>query len=347
MGQLGHLMNYVEVANCEIVALAELRPELRETVARRYNIPRTFPSHVELLKEPEVEAVVIVTVREMTGAIALDCLKAGKHVITEKPMASSYAQAKRLVDAAEAKQLIYKVGYMRLFDEGIQKAKTLLTELRRTGELGAVVFARVHCFGGNGYCNIDGHIMTDEPRPLVGNNWVGAPDWCPEHLKIPFNEYLNAYCHDISLVRYLLGPNPKLSAVHFNNRKGRIAVLDFGPFIASVETGFYSFQGWDSKIEIFFEHGCLTIKPPPQMLRNLPAEIEIYRGSTIQTKTIISSGWTWSFRRQAQAFIDDVQAGTASEGNGKDALGDMRLIEEMWQTAANLSPECPEALYNL
>jgi predicted dehydrogenase len=334
MGQVGHLMNYVEVNNCKIVALAEMRPELCAQVAHRYNIPETYNSHLDLLKNADVDAVAIITMREMIGPIALDCLNAGKAVITEKPMASTYQQALKLVEAAERNNVIYKVGYMRLFDEGVQKAKTIIDDLRSSNELGQVIFARVHCFGGSGYCNIDGHIMTDEPRPLEGNTWPSAPDWCPKELAVHYNEYLNTYCHDINLIRHLLGATPKLDTVNFKNRSGRVATLDFGSFIASIETGFYSYLGWDSKIEIFFEHGSITIKTPPQMLRNVSAEIEIYKAGDLQVRSQPLSGWTWSFRRQAQAFIDDVQNGVAHLGTAKDALEDMRLIEEMWKKAA-------------
>ena len=336
MGQVAHLMNYVEIENCEIVALAEMRPELCSQVAQRYKIPETYPTHLDLLKNSNVEAVAIITIREMIGPIALDCLNAGKAVITEKPMASTFQQAKILVDVAEKNNLIYKVGYMRLFDEGVQKAKKILDDIRSSNELGSIIFARVHCFGGSGYCNIDGHIMTDEPRPLEGNTWSGAPDWCPDNLKGQYNEYLNTYCHEINLIRYLLEGSPKLSSVNFEHRAGRIAVLNFNSFIATIETGFYSFQGWDSKIEIFFEHGSLTLKTPPQMLRNVSAEIEIYKARDLQVRTYPLSGWTWSFRRQAEAFIEDVQRGKVGLGSGKDALEDMRLIEEMWKKAAGL-----------
>jgi len=161
IGQLAHLMNYIEVDNCEIVALAEIRPELRRRIADRYGIPRTYSSHKDLLeKDPEVEAVVAVTKRTMTGPIALDCLNAGKNLITEKPMASTLDQAKRLVEAARSNKVIYKVGYHRRYDEGVQKAKQMLDELIETGELGPITYVRAHRFSGTGYCNCDGHVVT-------------------------------------------------------------------------------------------------------------------------------------------------------------------------------------------
>ena len=94
-GQLVHIPNYATNKNCSIVALAAGRNELREKVAQRYGIPRTYKTHKELLKDPEVEAVVIVTARPGIGPVALDCLKAGKHVLTEKPMSSTIEQTEK------------------------------------------------------------------------------------------------------------------------------------------------------------------------------------------------------------------------------------------------------------
>ena len=101
MGQLAHIQNYLEVDGCEIVALAEPRAELRDKVCQRYGIKRSYPTHKDLLKDTEVEAVVVVVARPNIGPIALDCLNAGKHLITEKPMAATLEQAQRLVGIAE------------------------------------------------------------------------------------------------------------------------------------------------------------------------------------------------------------------------------------------------------
>ncbi len=107
------------------MALAEYRPELRRKVATRYEIPRTYATHEELLDDPAVEAVVVVTPRAYTAPVTLDCLEAGKHVLTEKPMAGTVEQAKRLVVAAQTRNLRYAVGYMKRYDEGVQLAKKL------------------------------------------------------------------------------------------------------------------------------------------------------------------------------------------------------------------------------
>src|SRR5438270_584355 len=107
VGQLAHIANYRQLADCRVLALADLRAELRRQVGERFGITRLYASHLELLEDPEVEAVVVVTNRPATGPVVLDALEAGKHVFSEKPMAHTLAQGVQLVEAAEAHDLRY------------------------------------------------------------------------------------------------------------------------------------------------------------------------------------------------------------------------------------------------
>src|SRR3990167_8571727 len=115
IGQLAHLMNFVEIENCNLIALAELRPILRQKVAARFGIPHTYASHIELLNNNDIEAVIVVTPRQLLGPTVLDCLKAKKHVLSEKPMAGSSEQGQRLLDEAKKQQVQYVVGYMKRY----------------------------------------------------------------------------------------------------------------------------------------------------------------------------------------------------------------------------------------
>jgi predicted dehydrogenase len=331
IGQLAHLMNLVEIRECRVVALAEYRPELRRKVAARYEIPRTYATHTELLGDPAVEAVVVVTPRAYTAPVTLDCLAAGKHVLTEKPMAGTAEQGKRLVDAAQTRNLRYAVGYMKRYDEGVQLAKKLLDELIQTNELGPVTFARAHCFMGDSYCSADGHIVTDEKPDYANGGWPIAPGDFPEQTGRDYAFYLNTFSHNTNLLRYLFNRTPSVDFVRFDQSYGRLAVLDFGDFAASLETGRSTHRGWDEHLEIFFANGCLSIRTPPALLKNVPAQVVLYKAGAIQEIHSPQCGWTWAFRRQAQSFVRCVQDDCDTLSPGSDALKDMQLIEAMWR----------------
>lgn len=332
-GQLGHIDNYAQIKGCEMYALAEMRPKLRQKVIERYGFQRGYPSHRELLAAPEVEAVVIVTPRPQTGVIALECLKAGKHVFTEKPMAHTVAQAQKLVAAARGKRLVYAAGYMKRHDEGVQRAKRILDELLDTRELGRIIFARAHCFMGDSYCGCDGHIVTDEEAYYPEDSaWPIAPNWLPVQWHRDYAWFLNVYVHNINLLRYLIGRTPEVKYARLGDQEGQVTVLEFGEFPAVLESGQFDYRGWDEVTEIYFERGRLRIETPPALLRNVPARIELYKGGDNHQIISPQCNWTWSFRRQAEAFITDIQSGSGPLASGADAMQDIALVEEIWRT---------------
>ena len=331
IGQLAHLMNLVEVERCRVTALAEARPLLRQQVAVRYGIDRTYETHEQLLKDDAVDAVVVATARPYTGQIVLDCLNAGKHVLSEKPMAGTVEQGQRLVETAKAHSMHYAVGYMKRYDEGVQEAKRILDGLIESGELGPVVFARAHCYMGDSYCNAGGHVVTDERAPEVSDHWPVAPDWLPKARELDFAAFVNTYSHNTNLLRYLFGQTPTVEAVHFGNMGGRVAILNFGEFVATLETGRSSSRGWDEVTEVHFADGSLTLKTPPALLKNVPAVVELYKAGDIQQISSPQCGWTWAFRRQSEAFVADILDRRASTASGADALEELRLHEAMWR----------------
>ena len=92
-------------SRCRVVALADLRPELAAAAAAKFGVKRTYRTHLELLADREVAAVVVVTRRRATGPIVLDALNSGRHVLSEKPMAYTTEQARTLVEAQPASEI--------------------------------------------------------------------------------------------------------------------------------------------------------------------------------------------------------------------------------------------------
>jgi predicted dehydrogenase len=331
IGQLAHLMNYMEIPGCRVLGLAEFRPELRRRVAERYTIPRAYATHRELLRDPDIEAVIVVTPRAHTAPVVLDCLEAGKHVLSEKPMAGSVEQGQKLVGAARTRKLHYAVGYMKRYDEGVQTAKRLLEEALATGSLGPVLFARAHCYMGDSYCRAAGHVVTDEKPTYEDAGWPTAPGWLPEDWHKPYAAFVNTYSHNTNLLRYLFGKTPRIEYANLSGPGGQVAVLEFGGFTATLETARTSNRGWDEVTEVYFADGRLTLRTPPALLKNVPATVELYRAGTVQETVVPHCDWTWAFRRQAEAFVRGVVEGTESLTPGADALEDLRLIEAMWR----------------
>jgi predicted dehydrogenase len=332
VGQLAHLANYVDIPECRVLGLAEVRPKLRELVSRRYDIPRAYARHGEMLEDPDIEAVVVVTRRHHTGPIALECLRAGRHLLTEKPMAATLDQASTLVGAQQP-GTVYAVGSMRRHDEGVEMARRILTELRETKELGEVLLVRLFCYGGQDYCNMPGFVDSGEPRPDDLPSWSAAPEWLPRTWHDDYDNFVNVYVHAVNLLRHLCNATPEVRHADLRRRQGGTVLLDFASFPAVLEYGEMEHNDWIEGAEVVFSRGRLKLSLPPALLRNVPAKVELYR-NTGQGEEIVAplANWSWSFRRQAEAFVADVRQGNQPIASGQDALEDMRLIEAIWQT---------------
>lgn len=334
IGQLAHIANFSRTGQCRVVALAELRPGLGKLVCDRYSIPRLFPDHRDMLANEELDAVVVATRRPATGPVVLDCLQAGKHVLSEKPMAGSLEQARRLVKAANDNGVRYAIGYMKRHDCGLQLAKSRFDNLRASGELGPLLDARLTCYGGDFLAPCEGMLMTDEPRPEGLELWPQAPDWLAAEHHSDFAQFLNVYVHDINILRYMFDRTPEVRQVDFGDHAKRLANLDFGDFEAVFEAGSMASDGWHERLEIVFEKGTLSVSFPSPMDQGAIARTEIQNNGDAP-RTVGPKGETsWAFQRQAEAFVRDVLEDREPLASAADALDDMKLAEGMWRLHA-------------
>jgi predicted dehydrogenase len=122
VGYLGrfHAQKYAVAAGCELRAVVDTRPEAREAVARELNC-QALASHQSLLGE--VDAVSIATITPAHYAIAADFLRHGAHVLVEKPITETVAQARELIDLALANKRLLQVGHLERFNPAVMAAE--------------------------------------------------------------------------------------------------------------------------------------------------------------------------------------------------------------------------------
>lgn len=331
IGQLAHIGNFAELPGCRVRAIADLRSELGQQAAARFHIPRLYPSHRELLADPDVDAVVVVTRRPATGPIVRDALNAGKHVLSEKPMAPTHALAKSLVEAAVAARRKYAIGFMKRHDAGVQQAKKLIDEFNTSGMLGRIILMRAYCYGGEFRVGASDFAMTEEVRPEGLELWPQAPDWVPPSLAADYAWFLNVFIHDLNLMRFFADRTPEVTAVDLRRPNGRLVMFDFGDYPGILEMAEVGFHEWQEGVEILFEMGRLRVELPPPLLRNMPARIELHIGGKRKEIVQPSVPWSWAFHRQAEAFVADIADDREPLASGSDSLEDMRLVEAIWR----------------
>lgn len=123
------------VSDIELHALCTRTPKRLKEVAKRFGIKKVFTDYNEMLADPELQAVSITTMWDQHAAPAIAALKAGKHVFCEKPLASTVADCKKIVAAANAAPGFFMVGHICRFNPRYALAKREID----AGKIGKVV----------------------------------------------------------------------------------------------------------------------------------------------------------------------------------------------------------------
>ena len=334
MAQKVHLPNLTALPECEVLALAELRQDLGRRVQARFGIPRLYPDHQAMLADPDLDAIAVSAAFAVQGQIARDALLAGKDVFMEKPMAISLEQADAILEAERDSGRRLMVGYMKRYDAGNELVKETVDAWRASGEQGALTYARNHGFGGNWTAGLDTPMDTsDEPMP---DTPVVGPAWLPAEFLSAYIGYLQQYTHNINLLRWLLdaGDDVSLHSVDLDDDGyGGVVVFEMGGVRAVLETGRISHYRWDEHTQIYFRDGWVHTWAPPLLLRQVPAEVEIYHAGDRQTmaRTIPQPAWSWAYRREMEHFIACLQSGEPFRSSALDTRTDVRLFEEIYR----------------
>jgi len=119
--------NFADVPDCQLAAVSDMRPERLAMVRNRYPAIKTYADPNELIADRRVDAVVIVTPVSTHYDLALQALRAGKHVMVEKPLTSTSEQAARLVEEAEKRKLVLHVDHTFVYTGAVRKMRELVT----------------------------------------------------------------------------------------------------------------------------------------------------------------------------------------------------------------------------
>ena len=128
--------NFCEAPGARVVALSDLRPDRLAQACDRYPALRTTTDYQDLLADPSIDAVVVATPVATHYPLAMAAIEAGKHVLVEKPLAPSRAEAEALVEAASRRGLVLMVDHTFVYTGAVQKIK----ELVDAGHLGRLLY---------------------------------------------------------------------------------------------------------------------------------------------------------------------------------------------------------------
>ena len=340
VGQM-HLSFLAQQKNCELVALADLRPDLGRLVAEKFELPHVFQSHQAMLeKKLDLDAAWVVSHRHQTSAIVSDCLKANLHVFTEKPLAMNSEHGQKLVNEAKKRNLKLAVGYQRQSDEGTLIALEFCREAAASGQYGPISFARFWNFTGKDRDPKIPSLMTKEERTSGLNPWPIMPQWMPEALalkfKLNYDRFVNVVCHDINLMNLFFPEFKEPVFAELENPLAQSVLLRTKNTLIQLSTGFHELSEWDKRLpwdegfELRFQSATLTGQVCAPLIHTDCTRVELI---TNRGREVLHSGKCKnpSFENEIKNFLAAIETKTPITVDGEKALRDLELIDQIWR----------------
>jgi predicted dehydrogenase len=140
-----HALGYRNNPDAEIVAISDVDTALAEKKGKVWGAKRIYADYRQMLADPDIDAVEILTPQKLHEQMVIDTAAAGKHILVQKPMTIDLASADRMIKAANEGRKVYKVTENYIFYPPIAFAKQLMD----AGEIGTPISMRIKFVSGS------------------------------------------------------------------------------------------------------------------------------------------------------------------------------------------------------
>ncbi len=297
-----------QAEHCEIIAIASRNLAAAQKAAAPLGIPKVHGAYEELLHDPDVEAIYNPLPNHLHVPWSIKAIEAGKHVLCEKPLATSVSELEKLIGAANAHPQI-KVMEAFMYRRHPQWLK--VRELAHSGKIGDA--RALHSFIS---------FFNNDPNNVRNNPGMGG------------GALFDIGCYSVSIPRFIFGAEPKRVCAHmdidpdFKIDRTISGILDFGlqtsDFTCSTQLARHQ------SVTIFGTEGRIDLEIPLNPPLDRPAKIFLRRDS--ETEEILIEACN-QFTIQGEAFslaiINDTPAAVPLE----DSLANMKVIEALFESA--------------
>ena len=312
-----HALSARQLPEVELTAVVNHRPETAAKFAAEFGIQRTYASVDELLREGGVDALLVNTPNYLHAAETIAALRAGVHVMVEKPMAMNAAEAKAMVAAARASGAQLMVAHCFRFEE---EARWLRAQVA-AGRLGRII--RTKGYG-------------------VHVAW-GPSGWFTQKELAGGGAMADMGIHAIDTARYLLGdPLPLSVYARIDTCYGDFDVDDTGVVIVNWESGATSYieSGWwqphsdgsCAATQLYGTGGFGQIYPTYlDIMRLKPTQREhVDSGFAPQEQYGAPQAM---YTAQLAHFLNCTRTGQAPEASGEVGLVNMQIVDAAYESA--------------
>jgi myo-inositol 2-dehydrogenase / D-chiro-inositol 1-dehydrogenase len=314
IGQL-HLRHALKLPNAEVLAVADTSPKALER-AKALGVKDTFKDYNEMLKNPEIDAVLIALPTHLHLKCTQQAAEAKKDIFLEKPIAVTVQDAKEIISAADCNSVKLMLGYPLRFNRHFMQVKEDL----ENGLIGDVenVHATYVCSGPFMH-RADGHA----PVPV--------PDWWFNTQLTGGGVLVDLGCHIINLLRWFFGEIVDIKgqfgyrySMDFEDSAMCLARFQSGA-LAAINVGWYS-QEYLLRVDLLGSVRAVSAEHmPPKMV-----------STAYQMLTKGISSFNQPHFDELQYFVDCLQKDEAPSPTGLDGLRDLEAISKAYKNRLTL-----------
>ncbi len=289
---------------CSVTAIASRNKEKAEKTANKFHIPKYYGSYQELLEDTEIEAVYIPLPNHLHVTWAIKALRAGKHVLVEKPIALNSIEARKLLEVSKKfPKLKVMEAFMYRFHPQWIKAKQLVD----AGEIGKLRTVQSSF-----------SFFEDDPNSIVNSEPFGG------------GSLMDIGCYPISISRFLFGEEPKnVMAIIEYHPEFKVDILASG--ILEFDKGSSSFfcatqLVENQQVQIFGTKGSIIFEIPFNPPKDRPAKIWLVKQDK---RTQLAFETCDQYTLQADAFSRGILENKKVPIGLEDGINNMIVIEKL------------------
>ena len=312
IGLNAHLPASYGSKNSEIVSISSRNSARAEAAAKKHGIERWYGSYVEQFADPEVDAIVNSLPNGMHCEWTIRAAEAGKHILCEKPLAVSAEECQRMIDAANANNVVLVEAFTHRWNPHMRMARKLIAE----GAIGNIqTIDAALCF----------NIAEPEGNVRFSAELAGGSMW-------------DAGCYAVYATRFVMSADPvRVRGASYDSGNWGIdttfsGIMEFangaiGHVTSNMEQPFrcrISIDGSAGRIEI-----------PGMFDDSGPIIISKGDGRTNRDEQVIANPAPNRFTVQFDEFSECVLTGKEPEFPAEDGLRNTAVIEGLYESAAS------------
>jgi len=317
LGYIGkiHLRHCLKLDNANLVAVSDLSKKALRT-AKNAGIKKTFANYSQLLRDPDIDAVIIALPNHLHLQCAKQAAEGKKHILLEKPIARNTAEAKEIISATQRNSVRLMIGYPLRFNTTFRDVK----ERIRNGTLGDIETAYATYIGaGPFFHRAESHAPTPVPEWWFNKELTGG------------GALIDTGIHMINLLRWYFGDITDIKShlgyrfnMDFEDSAACLAGFKSGA-VGVISAGWFS-QDFILKVELFgsLRHIKAERLPPNRLL------------TAVQMLTTGSSKFFQSHFVELQYFVNCLIRDLPPSPSGRDGLKDLEAISQAYKNQIKL-----------